>query len=113
MAPGAIGSNTLLRGLIAQLDQPRANAISNGRTLTALEAAADLSASAGARSASFDAALQSSEAYAGVLRDAELSVTGVDTDAELQNLLIIEQSYAANARLIEAVQGMIDRLLEI
>lgn len=112
-APGAIGSNTLLRGLLAQLDQPRANAISNGRALTALEAAADLSASAGARSASFDAALQSSEAYAGVLRDAELSVTGVDTDAELQNLLIIEQSYAANARLIEAVQAMIDRLLEI
>lgn len=38
---------------------------------------------------------------------------GVDTDAELQNLLIIEQAYAANARVIETVDQMFDALLRI
>jgi len=32
----------------------------------------------------------------------------VDTDYELQNLLLIEQSYAANARVIQTVGDMID-----
>lgn len=38
---------------------------------------------------------------------------GVDTDAEMQRLLIIEQSYAANARVIETADAMLRRLLEI
>ena len=66
----------------------------------------------------------------GVRRDrAELSVTqagtraealqtvldgdGVDTDAEMQKLLLIEQAYAANARVIATVQAMIDTLMRI
>ena len=46
------------------------------------------------------------------LREAELS-DGVDTDYELQSLLSIEQAYAANARLIQAVDGMLQQLMEI
>lgn len=38
---------------------------------------------------------------------------GVDTDAELQKLLLIEQAYAANARLIETADDMIQTLLRI
>ena len=38
---------------------------------------------------------------------------GVDTDAELQKLLLIEQAYAANARLIETADEMIQTLLRI
>ena len=46
------------------------------------------------------------------LREAELS-DGVDTDRELQTLLQIEQAYAANARVIETVDFLMQRLLEI
>lgn len=38
---------------------------------------------------------------------------GVDTDAELQRLLLIEQAYAANARMIETVEDMMNTLLRI
>ena len=38
---------------------------------------------------------------------------GVDQDAELQRLLVIEQAYAANARVIETTDAMLRRLLEI
>jgi flagellar hook-associated protein 1 FlgK len=38
---------------------------------------------------------------------------GVDTDAELQALMIIEQSYAANARMIEVADEMMQALLRI
>ncbi len=38
---------------------------------------------------------------------------GVDTDAELQSLIVIEQVYAANARVIQAVDDMLQELLRI
>ena len=46
------------------------------------------------------------------LRSAELA-NGVDTDAELQTLLLVEQAYAANARVVETIDQMIRRLMEI
>lgn len=38
---------------------------------------------------------------------------GVDTDQELQNLLILEQAYAANARVIQAAEEMLDTLTRL
>ncbi len=38
---------------------------------------------------------------------------GVDTDAELQRLLLVEQAFAANARMVKTVDEMIDTLLRI
>ena len=38
---------------------------------------------------------------------------GVDTDAELQALMIVEQAYAANARMIEVADEMMQALLRI
>lgn len=46
-------------------------------------------------------------------REAELKVLGVDTDQEMQQLLIIEQAYSANARVIQTVTTLIDQLLSI
>lgn len=111
--PGPIGSDALLRDLIGVLDAPIVSGLGGGRALTALEAAGELGSSAGAARTEFDAAHQASQGYAAVLSDAELAETGVDTDAELQSLIVIEQAYAANARLIEAAGRMIERLLEI
>jgi flagellar hook-associated protein 1 FlgK len=38
---------------------------------------------------------------------------GVDTDEEIQRLIVIEQSYAANARMIEVVDDLMQTLLRI
>ncbi|KEJ90535.1 flagellar hook-associated protein FlgK [Sulfitobacter donghicola] len=44
------------------------------------------------------------------LTEVQLS-QGVDTDQELQNLLVLEQAYAANARVIQAASEMLDTLM--
>ena len=46
------------------------------------------------------------------LSQAELGL-GVDTDAELQNLLLVEKYYQANARVITVVDELMDTLLRI
>ena len=46
------------------------------------------------------------------LRALELA-SGVDSDAELQRLLLVEQSFAANARMIQTVDDMMQTLLRI
>lgn len=46
------------------------------------------------------------------LKDMELS-GGVDTDQELQKLLLIEQAFSANARVIQTVDTLIQQLLAI
>lgn len=38
---------------------------------------------------------------------------GIDTDQEMQDLLIIEKNYAANAKVIQAVADMIDTLIRL
>jgi flagellar hook-associated protein 1 FlgK len=38
---------------------------------------------------------------------------GVDTDQEMQKLLLIEQAYAANARVVSAIDDLLARLLEL
>jgi flagellar hook-associated protein 1 FlgK len=50
-------------------------------------------------------------------RHAELSDmqarNAVDSDDQMQRLLQVEQAYAANARLIETINTMMDQLLRI
>jgi len=52
------------------------------------------------------------DAALATLRKAELE-RGVDTDAEMERLLLIEQAYAANARVVQAAEDMLDQLLRI
>jgi flagellar hook-associated protein 1 len=45
--------------------------------------------------------------------DQQLRSQGVDTDAQMQKLLVLEQNYAANAKVIVTLDQMIQTLLEI
>ncbi|MBB5515256.1 flagellar hook-associated protein 1 FlgK [Rubricella aquisinus] len=47
------------------------------------------------------------------LSEQEAAAIGVDTDAELQALLLIERTYQANARVMQTVDQMFARLMEI
>jgi flagellar hook-associated protein 1 FlgK len=48
-----------------------------------------------------------------VLRDNEMTRIGVDTDAQMQSLILTEKIYAANAKVITSAQQMLDQLLRI
>jgi len=49
---------------------------------------------------------------AGELRTLELE-NGVDSDAELQRLLVVEQAFSANARMIQTIDDLMQTLLRI
>jgi flagellar hook-associated protein 1 FlgK len=50
---------------------------------------------------------------ADTLRDVRANATGVNVDDELQRMLQIEKSYAANANVVQTAARMLDELLSI
>ncbi|PQA86438.1 flagellar hook-associated protein FlgK [Hyphococcus luteus] len=113
--PAAAGSDITLRAMIDAMTQTRPGeaGLQSSRDLNASEGAAHLASLAGAaRSHAADQEIAAT-ALSQSLYEAEKMQTGVDTDAELQNLLVIEQAYSANARVIQTVEQMISRLMEL
>jgi flagellar hook-associated protein 1 len=112
--PGPPGEARLLLGLsqaMTETRQPASGAFMAGARSFATLASDLLSAASAARlqredDASFAAAQH------GALREAELQ-DGVDTDQELTALMQIEKAYAANAKVIQAVDEMLQALLGI
>ncbi len=115
-------------GINATASGPIGNATQLDRFLQALRSTSSLTAGGAARTISGHAGdllsdLSSLRLYAeenlsfavarqDALKTAELA-QGVDSDFELQNLLRIEQAYAANARVMSTVDAMLRRLMEI
>jgi flagellar hook-associated protein 1 FlgK len=112
--PGAVGDPTLLNALHTALTAPR-EPVSGGfmageRSFAGL-AGEYVSVLATARlTAEGDTAFAQSKAE--TLKQIELA-TGVDTDAEMQKLLLIEQAYAANAKVMQTIEAMIQIVMEI
>lgn len=111
---GPVGEATLLQELRAALVEnrtPASTALPDGpRSLAAL--ASDIvSITARDRVEAEDlAAFAQSRA---TTLEEQVQARGVDTDQELQNLLLIEQTYAANARVIQAIDDMLTTLMEL
>lgn len=91
-------------GKLLSLQEALSGAASGAETLASSVGTARLGAD---RAAS--AALASRQS----LRDDVLAQTGVNTDQELQSLLLIEQAYAANARVVQVASDMMARLMEL
>lgn len=110
-APGPIGSSAQLNNWIAALDVARAD-MPGAPTQTAAGRTAVFTAQIGATRLAAEEQLSFTAARWDTLREAELA-NGVDTDLELQMLLRVEQAYAANAKVIQTVDFMMQRLMEI
>ena len=112
---GLVGDNTILRNIEAALGGARAPVASIGiqQSSSASEFIGAVSAMVAENNATSDstAAFRSNELA--ILREAESSRIGIDSDAELQNLLELEKYYAANARVISTIDTLLDTLLEI
>lgn len=113
-SPGPAGEARLLS---AQLEaMTNRQVMASGRLTTGAGTLADHAAAlashaaqsrlTGERASSF-AAVRQDSLHAMLLRD------GVDSDAETQRLLVIEQAYAANARMIQTLDDMMQTLLRI
>ena len=109
---GAAGDATLLTRLGAALSGTRAP--SSGNFIGAARSASGLAADVLSGIASARQQSESREGFAVARQEAltELQLAdGVDTDAEMQNLLLIEQAYSANARVIRTIDDLIQQLI--
>ncbi len=111
-APGAAGDATLLAALGTALEAPRQAASGDTTLRSAAGHAGALLSHVSTAALDADAKVSFAAAQTDALRMAEYQ-DGVDTDHEMQELMLVEQAYAANARVIATVDTLIQTLLEI
>lgn len=109
--PGLSGTADLLHALSAAFSSPR-NSANDPTFQSASGRAASFEAAVGSQRLSFESELSFASSRWASLKEAE-AAEGVDSDYEMQMLLRIEQAYAANARVIQAVDSMMQQLMEI
>ncbi|MDQ2065334.1 flagellar hook-associated protein FlgK [Xinfangfangia sp. CPCC 101601] len=113
-APGPMGEARLILALSRALVQPHAT------SSTAIPAGsrsfADLTADLLSLAGSERLTAQTEQAFSAaryVALDEMERATGVDTDQEMQMLLVLEKNYAANAKVLQVVDGLLATLLEL
>lgn len=113
-AQGAVGDASLFHSYSTSLEDLLApsSAALDTSTRTFGQHVADFHSAISAARVRSDSELTFSNSQHLALQELELS-SGVDTDAELQNLMVIEQQYAANARVVTVVDELMQRLLNI
>lgn len=111
-APGLAGNAAGLVALQGAMTEARIPA--SGQFMTGARSFAALQGDMLSAMASSRLTAESEASYATARRQAlsqlELAA-GVDTDQEMQSLLMVEQAYTANAKVIQAISQMIDTLL--
>lgn len=111
---GPVGDATQLQRLASALTEGRAT-VSGGFTAASRSAAvltSDLLSMTSVELAEQETRESFAASLNQTLRTEELR-NGVDTDTEMQQLLVIEQAYAANARIIETISEMLDTLTRL
>lgn len=111
-APGPVGTSTQLATLAGRLTLARVPASGGfiGAARTAGGLVGDVLSRISAARLSSEAAQVHAAARQAALTDSELA-GGVDTDAEMQNLLLVEQNFSANARVIQTLDALIQQLI--
>ncbi|KIC49618.1 flagellar hook-associated protein FlgK [Tateyamaria sp. ANG-S1] len=113
-APGDVGNGSLLVALTNTLvaTRPQLSGSFGASDLGIDGIVASLSSQIGADRLRADQQLSFASAQSVELAQVERA-NGVDTDAEIQNLMVLEQAYAANARVISTIDEMFDTLMRI
>ena len=108
---GVSGNSALLQSMSSALTDSRASG-SDSTLLSAAGRAANIEAGIGSQRITYEADLSFETSRWSSFKEAE-AADGVDTDYELQVLLRVEQAYAANARVIQTVDTLMQRLMEL
>lgn len=112
--PGEPGDATMLSSLRDALSDariPLSGTFGPGAA-SALDLVTQLVSRVGSDHFTSEKSLSFSATSLNTLSQMELEA-GVDTDAELQHLMVVEQAYAANARVIAAVDEMMQSILRL
>ncbi len=114
VAPGEVGDARLIQSLAGALQTSRAPGSGDfgAGAFSAINLASALTSQLGSDRFQSEQKLSFASSQFDELTQQMLS-EGVDTDRELQRLLIVEQSYAANVRMIEAADEMMQTILRI
>lgn len=112
--PGSVGDARFLQALGGALTEMRTPASGNFGTgqLSAAAVTTDVLSRLSYQNETAERTLVFASANQAEMSRVEAS-QGVDTDVEIQNLMLVEQAYAANARVIEVVKDMMDTILRI
>jgi flagellar hook-associated protein 1 FlgK len=115
VGPGPAGNDTQLRRMVDAMDALRSPGAATGltRQVSASGLAEGVSALVAAEAARAEDTTAYNSGRFNILREKELAKTGVNTDFETQQLLVIEQAYAANARVISTADKLMQTLLGI
>ncbi len=111
VAAGPVGNGVQIDSWLSAL-RDGTTVVPGGARLSAAGHAGAFIADVGKQRLDAEESLSFAQARQERLLSAELA-NGVDSDLELQNLLRIEQAYAANVRVVQAVDQMMRNLLEI
>ncbi len=111
---GPPGNSSILQGLFDAFTAVR-SVTTNGfsGSFSSTELAAQMSSMAGQKRIQHDAVMSSTQTQHTIMLEAEQNQTGVDIDVQMQDLMLVEQAYAANARVIEVASQMIKLLMEL
>ena len=114
VTPGAVSDATLLQAMTDALSNARVPGSGGfaGAAFTASGLVSTMTSVIGSSRTTADQQLSFAAARLSELTERQLA-DGVDSDAEFSRLLLIEQSYAANARMITAVDEMMQTILRL
>jgi flagellar hook-associated protein 1 FlgK len=112
--PGDVGDGSQLNRLIATLTDGRVSesGIFSGGSYSAIDLTSTLTSHYGTERINAENILSFSATQVNELTERLLG-DGVDSDQELQKLLLVEQTFAANARMIQTVDEMMQTLLRL
>ncbi|ABG30283.1 flagellar hook-associated protein FlgK [Roseobacter denitrificans] len=114
LTPGDVGDARLIQALSDTLSAKRAPASGDfgAGAFSAMNLISTFTSQVGADRSRAEQTLSFASSQFDELTQQVLA-NGVDSDQELQRLLIVEQAYAANARMIEAADEMMQTILRI
>ena len=113
--PGLTGQNTILRAMEAAMVAQRAPGAGLGLTasMSASGYFGTVTAGVAQNLGTREEVAEFAETRFAVLREAESGRTGIDSDEQLQRLMDVERMYQANARVMQAVDDMLDELMRM
>lgn len=111
---GNVGNGTTLQALSTAMTTSRAptGLASTSASSSSAGFAAEITSFFASRSARSDEDQSYLSARQATLAEQESNATGVDTDSELQSLTLVQQAYAANAKVLSVIDDLMQLLLE-
>ncbi|MGR3531514.1 MAG: flagellar basal body rod C-terminal domain-containing protein, partial [Sulfitobacter sp.] len=112
-AQGPASEAGQINAFIAALDKPLSSASGTGipTDVTIRDFAAEMITSQALERVKSENDFNAASSAAEVVMSARRNSEGVNIDDEMQQLILIEQSYAANSRILSTVSDMIDTLI--